>query len=144
MKSKKKARPEPSALGAVIAAPKGAAVFTVASLILSLPASLTAYFTPDPGSYVLPCGLAALYISAAVGGFVSYKQHGGLALLTGLFCGLVSIAISLLLSLAIPIGYSMQPSPAAVFLTRLPILPISVVGACAASAKRKKKKRKKH
>ena len=140
---KKKNRPEPSFVGAVSSAPMGALIFLAASLITSLPASLLAYSTADPGKYVFPFGLAALYLSAAAGGFASFKRHRGLALATGFFCGLACVAVSLLLSLLIPAQYSPDVSPAVLFLTRLPIILMTVLGSFIASAKpRKKRKRR--
>ncbi len=143
MKNKnKKNRPEPSAVGAIASAPFGALVFLAASLLTSLLASLLAYSTADPGKYVFPLGLVALYLSAVAGGFAAYKHHRGLALMTGFFCGLACVALSLLVSLLIPASYSPGLSPAALFFTRLPVIPMSVVGAYLASVKRKKKRRR--
>ena len=144
MKNKKKPKAEPSVLGALAAAPRGMAVFAAAALITSFPAAIIAYATSDPGSYVLPCGLCALYISSAAGGFAAYKFHGGLALLSGLFCGLAAAALSLLLSLILPLGTSPDVSAGVLLLSRLPIILLSVIGAYLASAKRKKKKKRKH
>ncbi len=144
MKNKKKQKPEPSVVGALIAAPRGTAVFAASALITSLPAAIIAYSTSDPGAYILPLGLVALYISAAAGGFAAYKFHGGLALFSGLFSGLASVAISLLLSLILPLGTSPEVSPAVLLLTRAPILVLSIVGAYLASVKRKNKKKRRH
>jgi len=107
MKNRKKQKAEPSALGALAAAPRGMAVFAAAALVTSFPAAIIAYATPDPGSYVLPCGLCALYISSAAGGFAAYKFHGGLALLSGLFCGLdkkTAVRFSFLMSIPAILG----------------------------------------
>ena len=142
MKNKKKSRPEPSMLGALVAAPRGLLFFLISSVITAVPAALIAYLTADPGSFVFPIGLVALYISAAVGGFAAYKAHGGLALMTGAFCGLACIAASLLLSLIMPQSISPHLSGAALFGTRLPIAAMSIVGAYLASVKRTKKRKK--
>ena len=143
MKNKKrKNKPEPSVGGALKFSLYGVIAFIISALITSLAASLIAYSTPDPGSSLLPIGLAALYVSALIGGFVAYKFHRGLTLITGLFCGLGCIAVSLLLSLLIP-GQTGDFSPLTVFLSRLPVIPCSVLGSFLASAKpRRRKKRK--
>ena len=142
MKNKKKNRPEPSALGAVLAAPRGLLFFLVFAVITAVPAALAAYMTADPGSFAFPAGLVALYVSSAVGGFAAYKFHGGLALLTGFFCGLACICASLLLALIMPAELSPDTSGAALFATRLPIVAMSIVGAYLASVKRAKKRKK--
>ena len=142
MKNKKKNRPEPSVLGALIAAPRGLLFFLLSSVITAVPAALIAYLTADPGSFVFPTGLAALYISALIGGFGAYKSHGGLALMTGFFCGLACIAASLLLSLILPQSISPHLSGATLFGTRLPIAATSIVGAYLASVKKSKKRKK--
>jgi len=140
MKNKKrKNKPEPSIGGALKFSLYGVITFIISALITSLAAALIAYSTQDPGSSLFPLGLAALYISALAGGFAAYKCHRGLALITGLFCGLACIAVSLLISLFMPAG---DFSPLTVFLSRLPILPCSAVGAAIASVKPRKKRRK--
>ena len=141
-KKKKSSRPESSTVGALRALPFGLAAFAVSSLATALAASVIAYATPDPGKYVFPLGLAALYLSAVVGGFVARKRNGGLSLLTGALCGLSEVAAALLLSLLIPTSASTGLSPAAVFCTRLPVVGFSVLGAYLASAERKKKHRR--
>ena len=144
MKSKKKTnKPEPSPQGALTCSLRGAAVFLLAALPASLIASLLAYGTKDPGKAVLPFGLIALYVCSCAAGFAAFKLHGGLALLTGAFCGLACIALSLLLSLVIPARFSGDFSPLSLFLSRVPILPTSILGSALASVKRKKR-RKRH
>ena len=144
MKSKKKkSKHEPSPYGAMIYSFRGAAVFLLSALPASFIASLLAYGTADPGKAVLPFGLIALYICSCAAGFAAFKFHGGLTLLTGTFCGLTCIALSLLLSLVIPARFSGDFSPLTLFLSRLPILPMSILGSALASVKRKKR-RKRH
>ena len=141
-KKRKSTRPEPSPLGALCAIPLGLAAFAVSSVLTAIVASVIAYATPDPGKYVFPLGLAALYLSAGVGGFVARKRNGGLSLLTGALCGLAEAAAALLLSLLIPTSASAGLSSAAIFCTRIPIVGLSVLGAYLASAERKKKHRR--
>ena len=144
MKSKKKTnKPEPSPQRALTCSLRGAAVFLLAALPASLAASLLAYGTKDPGKAVLPFGLAALYICSFAAGFAAFKFHRGLPVLTGTFCGIYCIAVSLLISLIIPARFSGDFSPINLFLSRLPILPLSILGSALASVKRKKR-RKRH
>lgn len=143
-KKKKNARPEPSMMGAIRAIPVGLAAFGASALLTALVASVIAYATPDPGKYVFPFGLAALYLSSGVGGFVARKRSGGLSLLTGALCGIAQVAVALIISLIIPESLSAGLSPVAVFCTRLPTVGISVIGAYLASTKPKKKHRRKN
>lgn len=139
VKKKKTSRAEPSPIGSVRSLLPGLAAFGASSLLTSIAAAVIAYATSDPGKYVFPAGLTALYLSACVGGFVARKRSGGLSLLTGALCGIAQVAVTLLLSLLVPDAASSGLSPTAIFCTRLPIVGLSVLGAYLASAERKKK-----
>ena len=137
MKSKKKkGKSEPSPRKAVTSSIRGTAVFLGSALPASLAASLLAYSTSDPGKSVLPFGLAALYICSFIAGFAAFKFHKGLPSLTGLLCGAFCTVLSLLIALAIPAG---DFSSIILILSRIPIVPISVLGSALASIKRKKR-----
>ena len=135
---KKKSKAEPSALGALKASLLGCCVFALFALTLSFLAAFLSYRTADPGATVLYFGLGLLYISSAAAGFASYKAHGGLPLLTGLFCGSLCAALTLIISLFM----TESGSTALLIISRLSMIPASIVGALAASVKRKKRKKR--
>ena len=68
-------------------------------VILSLIASLIAYFSADPDSLTLPLGLVASALTALIGGFSAVRIHGHAALLCGLLNGAAMTALMMLVSL---------------------------------------------
>ena len=135
---KKKSKAEPSALGALKASLLGLCVFALSALALSFLAAFLAYRTADPGANALYFGLALLYLSSAAAGFAAYKAHGGLPLLTGLFCGAICAALTLVVSLFM----AESGSASLLVISRLSMIPMSVIGALVASVKRKRRKKR--
>ncbi len=93
-----------------------------------------------PDVTVLPgvLGYAALYVSSIVGGFVSCKRCGGMSLLCGLYTGGALMLITLLISPTVGAGITF----ARALLTRLPIIPIAVLGGLIASYRPVKRRRR--
>ncbi len=75
-----------------------------AAVVLLFVFSAIVYSTPDPGSLVLPVALAAVYMSAFVGGFAAAWINRGDALACGLIVGVAFFTLIILLSLIAPGG----------------------------------------
>ncbi len=67
--------------------------------LLSVIASLIAYFTPDPDRWVRPLGLGASFLTALLGGMVTARIHKSSALLCGLLHGCACTVLMLLTAL---------------------------------------------
>ena len=139
---KKKNKLEPSPRRALICSIRGTAVFLCSALPASLVASLLAYSTSDPGKAVLPIALAALYICSWIAGFAAFKFHRGMPWLTGALCGVLCITSSLLFAFLIPARFFGDFSILTLLLSRLPMLPMSILGSALASVKRKKHRKR--
>ena len=69
---------------------KGFLISLLCIAVLSLLCSAFCLYSKDPSSITLPVGLAVLYISSAVGGFISSRGLSGdkgYELVAGVFCG---------------------------------------------------------
>lgn len=109
-------------------------------LVLIVSASLIAYFMPDPNALIAPLGLAAAGLTAFLGGVIAVRIHGGGALLSGLFNGVLLMAVMMLLSLCFvrnSSGYSAGVS----CLLHAGFLMLSVAGAYLGNRRKTRKKR---
>lgn len=81
----------------------GLAATAITSVLTLLFFSMIIYTTPDPGSIVLPGGLAALYVSSFVGGLISALNDRNEPMLCGLLNGVFTFVALILLALVLPI-----------------------------------------
>lgn len=68
-------------------------------ILLTLIASLIAYFSPDPNALIRPLGICAAALTALFGGFAAVRIHGHEALLCGILNGSVFMGLMILVSL---------------------------------------------
>lgn len=130
--------PEPTPRSALGAAPMGILASSLCAGILILIFAGVALAFPDVTALPGVLGYAALYVSAIVGGFVARKRCGGMILLCGLYTGGATVLITLLISPTVGAGITF----ARALLTRLPIIPIAVLGGLVASYRPVKKRRR--
>lgn len=117
---------------------RAAAIGLVATILVSAVTlfffSMIIFTTPDPGSCVLVGGLAALYISSFIGGFIAAMSDHDDALLCGLLNGAGILVLLLVLSLILPAERVSELGFWASALLHLVAIPFSMLGAYAASS----------
>ena len=110
------------------------------SLLLLLLSAALLLTTKDPDRYHTVAALAALYITAFLGGLIATRLcHRRSPLLCGLCEAVLLILLFTLLSLCLPDEWRHTRSGGFALLTRVLLLPASMIGAFA-GAKRKKTK----
>ncbi len=120
----------------------GTLVGIAAVLALALLLSYLLYQTADPGKYVTPVALSALYISAFIGGFTSSRLNKGSALLCGVSVGAMLTVLTFLLSLAVNGRLSADYGLAGSLALRAAIIVCSVIGAYVGAMKKEQNKKR--
>lgn len=141
--SKKRKKPrrttvEATPNGALGALPLGLLVTVAGSVVLMAILAGVSLACPDAGRAVKISGYAALYIPAFIGGFVSCRRCNGMALLCGLLVGGAMMLLTLALAPLAGAGIGFVKS----FLTRLPLVPMAVLGGLAATYRPKRRSRR--
>ncbi len=112
-------------------------------LTLLLVGSIGAYFCQNPSAVTAPVGIAAVALTALLGGMISAHVLKKSALLCGLFNGCAVLAVMLLLSLCM-IKYSSHYSAWTALLLHLGFVLCSVLGAQLGALHTKKRRPQKH
>lgn len=95
--------------------------------------------TADPDRYHTAAGLAALYVTACLGGMIAIRLNRRRApLLCGLGEGLLLLLFMTVLGLFLPNGWEHQRSVGIDLLTRLLLFPASLIGAFLAARQPKR------
>lgn len=141
--SKKRKKPRRTAVeatpsGALGALPIGLLVTVASSIVLMAILAGVSLACPDAGLAVKISGYAALYIPAFIGGFVACRKCNGMAALCGLFVGGAMMLLTLALAPLAGAGISFAKA----FLTRLPLIPMAILGGLAANYRPKRRARR--
>ena len=107
----------------------GAGGGLLSALILCLGGALICSLSSDPHGLILPLSLAALYLSALLGGGIALRRHKSAPLLCGALCGAMMLLTLLLLSLFFDEKTEGSLSPALSLLLRALIPFFSILGA---------------
>ena len=130
-KVRKHYSPSPSPIRATVI---GLCATVLVSAVALLFFSMIIYTTPDPGSIVLAGGLAALYVSSFIGGFIAAMSDSGDAMLCGLLNGVGTFVLLVVLSLILPIERASELGFWASAVLHLIAIPFSMLGAYAAGS----------
>lgn len=114
------------------------AVTVVMGLLLLLFFSLVLLSTNDPGRFVGGAGLAALLLTAMIGGTVCVRLYGRRS---PVLCGLV-MGVCLVVAVTLPALFSPGGTHAAAMLLRMPVLPCALLGACVGAKQKKRRRRR--
>jgi len=145
---KRNARRKNAVPSPIRAAVLGLAATALTSAVTIFFFSMILYTTPDPGSTVLAGGLAALYVSAFVGGLTSAFSYRDAPLLCGFLTGAAAFVSLILLSLLLPTEKVSDLGFWASAGLHLLSVPFSLLGAYAANSllrsrtQRKRRKRR--
>ena len=118
--------------------PIGLLAAVVSAVVLMAILAGVSLACPDAGTAVKVSGYAALYIPVFIGGFVACRRCNGMAALCGLLVG----GTMMLLTLAIAPLAGAGIGFAKAFLTRLPLIPVAILGGLAASYRPKRRARR--
>lgn len=123
----------------LIALPITAAV----GLLLLLVSCVLLMMTKDPNRYHVPVGYAVLYLTAFLGGMIGARLNRRHApILAGLGLGFFMILLITVSALLMPNAWRSEVSGGIALITRLAILPCTLIGALCASRQKQRRKRK--
>ena len=105
--------------------------------------SALCFLSDDPGGLALPIGLAALFVSAMIGGLLSARMHPDASVPCGALCGLLFCAFLWILSLWIKSDSPTVSLPISLLL-RGGTIGASVIGAFLGRRRQRRPSRRRH
>ena len=125
-----------------LSAAKASLIALATSFLLTLILSAVTVKLSDPTALLTPLSLAALYLSAFVGGFFSLRDKGDSPLTLGASAGVLFMILQKLVSLFLPSELGSNHKFLTSALLHILIILFSCLGAYAALKMKKSKKRK--
>ena len=132
--SKKRKKPrravaEATPKGALAALPTGLLAAVISAVVMMAILAGVSLACHDAGTAVKLSGYASLYVPAFIGGFFACRRCNGMPLLCGLLTGGAMMLLTLMMAPLIGEGIGFMKA----FLTRLPLIPIAILGGLAAT-----------
>ena len=120
----------------------GFAAAMICAAISLLIGGAICYCAPDPNKYIIPVGIVAIYLSAAIGGFVACRLQGGDALLCGGVCGALLMLTFLFFTLFFENDGKDAFSTGISLILRAMVIAVSILGAFIGSRQKRTPRRR--